>query len=58
MLSDDDIEHMRVVGRLARLTMDTVAQAVVPGIPTDELDRIVHEVRMMIVMKTALVDCY
>jgi len=34
---------MRVVGRLARKTMDTVAQAVVPGIPTDELDRIVHE---------------
>lgn len=43
VLSDAELDSMRVSGKLARQAMDTVAQAVAPGITTDELDRIVHE---------------
>jgi hypothetical protein len=45
VLNDEEIEAMRVSSRLGRKTMDTVAAAIEPGITTDELDRIVHEVR-------------
>ncbi|CAH3123419.1 unnamed protein product [Porites lobata] len=43
VLSKDEIEKMRVAGRLAREVMDTAAKNVRVGITTDELDKIVHE---------------
>src|SRR3954464_3362101 len=39
----DTIARMRVACRLAAQARDLVGAAVVPGIPTDELDRIGHE---------------
>lgn len=39
----DQIERMRKVGRLAREVLDTVLAAVRPGIATDDLDRIAHQ---------------
>ncbi len=37
------IERMRVAGRLAAQALDAVEAAVVPGVTTDELDRVGHE---------------
>ncbi|XP_074648327.1 methionine aminopeptidase 1-like [Tubulanus polymorphus] len=42
-LDDDDIESMRVVGKLAREILDIGAEAVAVGVTTDEIDRLVHE---------------
>jgi methionyl aminopeptidase len=39
----DTIARMRVAGRLAAQARDLVGAAVVPGVTTDELDRIGHE---------------
>src|SRR4029077_16459584 len=39
----DTIERMRVAGRLAARALAEVGRHVVPGITTDELDRIGHE---------------
>jgi len=39
----DEIERMRVAGRVAAEVLIEVGQAVAPGITTDELDRIGHE---------------
>ncbi|MBI1376866.1 MAG: type I methionyl aminopeptidase [Frankiales bacterium] len=39
----DTIERMRVAGRLAAQALAEVGRAVVPGVTTDELDRIGHE---------------
>ncbi|SEC88453.1 methionine aminopeptidase, type I [Nocardioides exalbidus] len=39
----DTIERMRVAGRLAARARDLVGEHVVPGVTTDELDRIGHE---------------
>lgn len=39
----DTIERMRVAGRLAAQARDLVGAHVVPGVTTDELDRIGHE---------------
>ena len=41
--SEQDIENMRIVCRLARECLDAGAKAVRPGITTDEIDRIIHE---------------
>ncbi len=41
--SDEDIEQMKVVGKLGRLVLDTAHKAVAVGVTTDELDQIVHE---------------
>jgi hypothetical protein len=41
--SDEDIEAMRVVGKLARECLDEGAKACGVGVTTDEIDRIVHE---------------
>lgn len=41
--SDEDIEAMRVVGKLARECLDEGAKAAKAGVTTDEIDRIVHE---------------
>lgn len=39
----EEIEKMRVAGRLAAQVLDMIGPHVVPGITTDELDRICHE---------------
>jgi methionyl aminopeptidase len=39
----DVIERMRVAGRIAALALEEVGRNVVPGVTTDELDRIGHE---------------
>jgi len=41
--SPQDIEHMRVAGRLAAEVLQVVAPFVKPGVSTGELDRICHE---------------
>lgn len=42
-LGDQDIEKMRVSGRLAREVLDIAGQMVKPGMTTDEIDAVVHE---------------
>ncbi|MBA2641209.1 MAG: type I methionyl aminopeptidase [Nocardioidaceae bacterium] len=37
------VEVMRVAGRIAARALDVIADAVAPGVPTDELDRVGHE---------------
>lgn len=39
----DVIERMRVAGRLAAQAMQVAANAIAPGVTTDELDRVAHE---------------
>ncbi len=39
----ETIERMRVAGRLAAQALQTVGEAITPGVTTDELDRIGHE---------------
>lgn len=39
----DEIEKMRVAGRLAAEVLDMIAPHVIPGVTTDELDRICHD---------------
>ena len=39
----DEVERIRAAGRIAAGAIDAAASAIVPGITTDELDRIVHE---------------
>jgi methionyl aminopeptidase len=39
----DVIERMRVAGRIAAQALETGGKAVVPGVTTDEVDRVVHE---------------
>lgn len=43
VLDDEEIEAMRVAGRLGRECLDEAAKAVEVGVTTDELDRLVHE---------------
>jgi len=43
VLDDDEIEAMRVAGRLGRECLNAAAAAVDVGVTTDELDRLVHE---------------
>merc|ERR1711953_31505 len=43
VMTDDAIEGMRTVCRLAREVLDIGARAVRVGITTDEIDRIIHE---------------
>jgi methionyl aminopeptidase len=40
----DDIAGIRAACRLGRVVLDACVNAVRPGITTDELDRIAHEV--------------
>jgi len=42
-VTDDQIERMRRAGRIAREVLDAVLAEVRPGVSTDELDRIAHE---------------
>jgi methionyl aminopeptidase len=39
----DEVERIRTAGRIAAQAIDAVAAAIVPGVTTDELDRIGHE---------------
>ncbi|KAI8328958.1 MetAP 1 [Chlamydoabsidia padenii] len=43
VLSEEEIEGMRKVCKIAREVLDIGAAAIRPGITTDEIDRIVHE---------------
>lgn len=43
VLNDEEIEGMKVVGKLAREVMDEAAGAVGLNVTTDEIDRVVHE---------------
>ena len=38
-----EIEKMRIAGRLAAEVLEMIEPYVVPGVTTDELDRICHE---------------
>ncbi|WBU38469.1 type I methionyl aminopeptidase [Homoserinibacter sp. YIM 151385] len=40
----DEVERIRASGRIAATALDAAAEAIRPGVTTDELDRIVHEV--------------
>lgn len=40
--SPEEIEKMRISGRIAREVLDEATAAVKPGVTTDEIDRIVH----------------
>ncbi|RFQ18976.1 M24 family metallopeptidase, partial [Pseudomonas sp. ATCC 13867] len=39
----EDIEKMRVAGRLAAEVLEMIGEHVKPGVTTDELDRICHD---------------
>lgn len=41
--TEEDIEQMRIAGKIGRLVLDTAHKAVAVGVTTDELDQIVHE---------------
>lgn len=43
VLSDEEIEGMRVAGKLGREVLDEAANAIDIGVTTDEVDRVVHE---------------
>uniref|UniRef100_T1IS65 Methionine aminopeptidase n=1 Tax=Strigamia maritima TaxID=126957 RepID=T1IS65_STRMM len=43
VLDDDEIEGMRVAGKLGREVLDVAAQAIDIGMTTEEIDRLVHE---------------
>ena len=43
ILSAEELEHMRVVGRLGREVLDEAARIIKPGVTCDEIDRVVHE---------------
>ncbi|CAN8073520.1 unnamed protein product [Agarophyton chilense] len=42
-LADDEIEKMRASCRIAREILDIAGQMVKPGVPTDDIDAVVHE---------------
>ena len=39
----ETVEKMRIAGRIASQAMESAANAIAPGVTTDELDRIAHE---------------
>jgi methionyl aminopeptidase len=43
VLNEDEIEGMRVAGRLGREVLDEAVNAIDVGVTTEEIDRIVHE---------------
>lgn len=43
VLTDEEIEGVRVAGRLAREVLDVAYSAIAVGVTTDEVDRLVHE---------------
>ena len=43
MKSPEEIEHMRVAGRLASEVLDFITPLVKPGVTTGELDRLCHD---------------
>ena len=45
--TEEDIQKMRVAGRLAAEVLEVVAPYVKPGVSTAELDRICHHILLM-----------
>ena len=43
LLNNEEIEKMRIAGKLAASVLDMISPEVKPGVSTDELDRICHE---------------
>lgn len=43
VLNEEEIEGMRVSGRLGREVLNEAAKIIAPGVTTDEIDRVVHE---------------
>lgn len=43
VLNDEEIEGMRVAGKLGREVLDEAAKAIEVGITTEEIDKVVHE---------------
>ncbi|CAJ0933260.1 unnamed protein product, partial [Mesorhabditis belari] len=43
VLTDEEIEELRVACRLGREVLNEAAKAIAPGVTTDEVDRVVHE---------------
>uniref|UniRef100_A0A7E4UVS7 Methionine aminopeptidase n=1 Tax=Panagrellus redivivus TaxID=6233 RepID=A0A7E4UVS7_PANRE len=43
VLNDEEIEGMRVAGRIGREVLDEVGKAIAVGVTTEELDRVCHE---------------
>ncbi|MEQ5736518.1 type I methionyl aminopeptidase, partial [Providencia alcalifaciens] len=41
--TEEDIQKMRVAGRLAAEVLEMIAPHVVPGVSTGELDRLCHQ---------------
>lgn len=41
----EEIEGIRAACHVGRLALDAVGRAIAPGVTTDELDRVCHEVR-------------
>ncbi|MCQ6289374.1 M24 family metallopeptidase, partial [Bacillus cereus] len=41
--SEETIEKMRIAGRIAAQAMAAAAEAIKPGVTTDEIDRVGHE---------------
>ncbi|MEZ1376726.1 M24 family metallopeptidase, partial [Enterobacter hormaechei] len=39
----DDIEKMRIAGRLAAEVLEMIGEHIKPGVTTEELDRICHD---------------
>ena len=43
VLTEEEQEGVRVASKLGREVLDEGARAIAPGVPTDEIDRVVHE---------------
>lgn len=48
VLDDEEIEGLKLACRLGRECLDEAAKAIAPGVTTDEIDRVVHEVRYLL----------
>lgn len=45
ILDDDEMDGLRLACKLGRQVLNRAAQAIAPGVTTDDIDRAVHEVR-------------
>lgn len=43
VLTEEEQEGVKLAARLGREVLDEAAQAIAPGVTTDEIDRVVHE---------------
>jgi methionyl aminopeptidase len=44
VLDDEEEAGLRLASKLGRQVMNRAAQAIAPGVTTDDIDRVVHEV--------------